>query len=318
MIFPTFYQKLATLEKYFVLGCSIGKMVDVVEKMDGELAKYSDEWFNELYLKYGSVEEAVRSYEDNLPISVANYHRLVTRYGLVKSAGRHVSLPETLHFFRLKAMKPGEPLERIYARMSPSFQTSLSTLHRIYQYMEKAIVRRYAAALIVSPVHDSEYILVGKEVFGNTRYGKNIGDFSIPMSFAKKDEPNFDSALRVLQQEVFAKHASCGQLTRKSELARTIIPADIEPFFHFDIVDVRVKVFKVNPPENYQQFSSFKLVEHSFTSLADFYFEKRVRVGVNEIIKLYGDYLHNPFTIKFPPYHVSSINALALAYLPVK
>lgn len=114
-----------------------------------EVKKYSDEWFNELYLKYGSVEEAIRRYEESLPISAANYHRLVAKYGLVKSAGRHVSLPETLHFFRLKAMQPGTPLERLYTQMPASFQTSLSTLHRIYQFMEKAVVRRYAAALII-------------------------------------------------------------------------------------------------------------------------------------------------------------------------
>src|SRR5690554_3181352 len=108
--------------------------------MASEHNKYSDRWFVELYLKYGSVEETIRSYPESLPISIANYHRLVKKYGLIKSAGRHVSLPETLHFFRLKALEPGAPLERVYKNMPPSFQTSLSTLHRIYQFMEKQAV----------------------------------------------------------------------------------------------------------------------------------------------------------------------------------
>ena len=187
------------------------------------IARYSDEWFVALYLKYGSVEEAIRSYPDSLPISIANYHRLVNRFGLVKSAGRHVSLPETLHFFRLKAMEPGTPLERVYKQMPLSFQTSLSTLHRIYNYIEKETIRRYAAALIITDGEDKQKVLLGDELTGNSRYGKKIGDSSIPMSFSKAEESDFDSALRVLQQEVFSDLALRGKLTYKSEFTRNIL-----------------------------------------------------------------------------------------------
>src|SRR3989344_7107525 len=147
------------------------------------MQKFSDAWFTELYLKYGSVEEAIRSYPDSLPISIANYHRLVNKYGLVKSAGRHVSLPETLHFFREKAFEPNTPLEKMYWRMPPSFQTSLSTLHRIYQYIERRAVRRHAAALVITSEENKESVLFGTEMFSNSRYGKRAGDRSIPMAF---------------------------------------------------------------------------------------------------------------------------------------
>src|SRR3990167_6902858 len=143
--------------------------------------KYSDEWFLDIYLRYGSVEEALKSYPENLPISAANYHRFIIKKGLVTSAGRHVSLPETLHFFREKALEPGQPLEKLYKKMSPSFQTSISTLHRVYQLVEEQAVRRYGTALIIPKVADENNILVGDEMFSNTRYGKKTGDLTIPM-----------------------------------------------------------------------------------------------------------------------------------------
>ena len=64
---------------------------------------YSEEFFLDLYFRYGSVEEVFNSYENILPISIAQFHRLVAKRGLVKSAGRHSSLPELLHFFKALA-----------------------------------------------------------------------------------------------------------------------------------------------------------------------------------------------------------------------
>lgn len=283
----------------------------------GEEKKYSNGWFLGLYLKYGSVEEAIKRHEDNLPISVANYHRLVKKYGLIKSAGRHVSFPETLHFFREKAFTPGTPLERIYTQMPPSFQTSLSTLHRIYQYMEKAVVRRHAVALIAT---SGGGILAGREVFGNSRYGKKVGDLSIPMSFAKEDENHVDSALRVLQQEIYSDLATRGELRENSDFVQNILPRNLEPIFYFDIVDVRVKVFEVNVPGDIP-FSSYKLTDHTFQNISSLLSQKaQVRAGVDEIVKLYEGYLHSPYTVKFPAHYLSAINSAAMAYesLPIQ
>lgn len=281
--------------------------------MDRENRKYSDEWFVELYLKYGSVEEALRRHDDILPISVANYHRLVKRYGLVKSPGRHVSLPETLHFFREKAFAKDEPLERVYRNMPPTFQTSLSTLHRMYQFMERQVVRRWAAALLITD-EQSGNILVGNEVFANSRYGKKVGDISVPMGFAKEDESDFDSALRVLQQEVFAKEASNGELGKKSSLTNLILPDGVVPMMYFDIVDVRVKVFSLSLPKFRPEFSSFKLVNHKFENPYVVSEDLSVRAGVDEIAKLYVNYCHTPEAIASPAHYVSHINEAALAY----
>lgn len=275
------------------------------------MKKYSDEWFVTLYLQYGSVEEAVRRYPESLPISIANFHRLVRKFGLVKSAGRHVSLPETLHFFRTKALEPGAPLERVYKQMPLSFKTSLSTLHRIYQYIEKQTVRRYAAALVI--VGTDQSVLVGNELTGNSRYGKKIGDVSVPMSFAKEDESNFESALRVLQQEVFTDFAKKGELSPKSRLTQDILPRDIEPLAYFDIVDVRVKIFSLVLPEHVNSFSSYKLSNHRFEDLS-IVDKSSLREGIEEILSIYSD--SQSYSASAPSYHVSAIN-LELAYRPI-
>lgn len=280
-------------------------------EFEGEIKKYSDEWFLSLYLMHGSVEEAIKRYPENLPISTAGFHRLVKKYGLIKSAGRHVSLPETLHFFREKAMEPGAPLERVYKGMPPSFQTSLSTLHRIYQYMERKAVRRHAAALIITSGGDKSSVLIGKEVFGNSRYGKRVGDISVPMSFAKKDEICADSVLRVLQQEVFSDLAAKGKLGRNSEIVRELVRGP-EPIYYFDIVDVRVGVYKLELDGLVRNFSSYKLIDHKFENIQNLDGE-RMRGGVSEMLSIYEDSLHNPYTVKFPLYHVSAINFIAMA-----
>lgn len=309
ILFHTSYQYLAKCQKIFELARLLGK----IEVMGAELLrKYSDEWFLSLYLMYGSVEESFRSYQEPLPISIANFHRLVKRYGLIKSAGRHVSLPETLHFFHKKAMSPGMPLERVYKQMPLSFQTSLSTLHRIYQYMEKNAVRRHATALIITPEEDNTQVLLGSEVFGNSRYGKRIGDYSIPMSFSKADEPNFTSVLRVLQQEVFSAIAQKGNLKATSPLAQELIEQNPEPIFYFDIVDVRVKAFHLSIPRNMEGWlRSYKLINHHFRSINDL--SLPLRAGVNEMVDIYSGHLYNPYTVKPIAYAVSSINQMSLA-----
>jgi len=277
-----------------------------------EIEKYSDKWFLSLYLMYGSVEEVFRSYPDTLPISTANYHRLIKRYGLVKSAGRHVSLSETLHFFRLKAMKPGMPLEVLYKSMPRSFQTSLSTLHRICHFMERNIVRRKATALLLIKDNNKNEILVGNEVFENLRYGKKNSGTSIPIGFSKKDELNFDSILRVLQQEVYTQLAISAKLGKNANLAKKIIPKNLQPIFYFDIVDVRVSVFLINIPPNMVEFSSYKLVNHRFESLGAIINGENIRTGVGEIVKIYEDYLSIQHTVKFPIQHVSFLNSKAV------
>lgn len=281
---------------------------------DIEFPKYSDKWFLNLYLKYGSVEETMRVYPESLPISPASFHRLVKKYGLVKSAGRHVSFPETLHFFRQKAFEPGKPLEKVYKKMPRNFQTSLSTLHRIYHYMEKKAVRRFGTALILTSENPYE-VLVGEEMFANTRYGKKVGDLSIPMGFSKKDERSAESILRVLQQEVFTNMAVHGELGFIKAVHKKLISPKEEPFMYFDIVDVRVAIYLLKvDASGLHGFSSHKLVNHRFINLNDLMFYQKARAGINEIVEGYKNYLENP--LEKPIYQVSKLNISAREMVP--
>lgn len=251
--------------------------------------KYSDEWFLDLYFKYGSVEEAMRNSDQLMPISHATYHRKVKSAGLIGSAGRHVSLPEVLHFFRMKALEPGTPVERLYKKMPHKFKTSLVTLHRIYNAVEKQIVRRHATVLLISDPSDKHRIVVGKETNSNSRYGKNVGDISVPTGFSKKDESNEESILRVLQEEFST------QLAIESKLKNYFEIKDISPFMTFDIIDVRLKVFHLVCPDELKDLkkcSSYKLNNHSFASVLDLGDKQNLRTGASEIIRGYIDYLN--------------------------
>lgn len=276
--------------------------------------KFSDEWFLNLYLKYGSVEEAISRHDEPLPISAANFHRLVNKYGLIVSAGRHVSLPETLHFFREKAFAPGTPLEKLYKQMPLNFKTSLTTLHRIYQLVEKSAVRRFGVALVITAESDSRQILIGQEATENSRYGKSVGDVSIPMGFSRPTESQKCSVLRVLQQEVFSSLASQGNLDLNSPLTKILIQKGLAPFAYFDIVDVRVSVYKILLPKLLEaHFKSHKLNNHKFVDLKDIN-KLKTRVGIGEILGIYEQYLYSSSGRQNTAHHVSSLNlSLALA-----
>lgn len=275
--------------------------------------KYSDKWFLDLYFRYGSVEEAIASHDEHLPISPANYHRLVAKSGLIKSAGRHVSLPETLHFFKEKALAPGLPLEKLYRNMHPSFQTSLVTLHRIYEHIERETVRRWGVALVITQ-SDRSGVLMGTEVGGNTRY-KKPGDLSIPMGFRKEDENPRHSIIRLLQQEVSTPLAISGQLIDGSRLVHQLVPNSPRPFMYLDIVDVRVSVYKLHIDSSLSQFfGSYKLTDHHFVSQeALIKKSKELRPGISEIISEYengsGRYVMTPAVC------MADINQELLAYV---
>jgi len=241
-----------------------------LENLEKKVKKYSDEWFLDQYFKYESVEEAFKSSKEHLPISVAQFHRIVAAAGVVKSPGRHVSLPEILHFFKQKALSPGTPIEKLYKKMPYDFKSSLATIHRIYKSIQNKTFRREAAALAL--LDSNNNILVGRETADNSKYGKRQGDWSIPMGFSKSDEQNYLSALRIAQHEVSNK--------------LNFIPKNIMPFMYFDLLDTRISVFKINLPENFdiQNCSSYRLSEHKFISKYELLNLKNTREGVKEII----------------------------------
>lgn len=236
--------------------------------------KYSDEWFLDLYMKYGSVEEAISHHEEYLPISPATFHRKVQKSNLVKSAGKQASLIEVLNFLEKKALSPNSPIEKIYKKMPLRFQTSLVTMHRIYFALKNSIVRREGVALVLTTESNPEKILFGFEE-------KLLGELTIPMGFCRKEEDSQTSILRILQQEVFANLAVNKKLNFDFD-------ENIKPFMFLDIADVRVKVFKlVIPNELLNQFSSYKLKNHHFLKLNNLLKTNNYRSGVFEILKAY-------------------------------
>ncbi len=253
----------------------------------GEFMRFSDRWFLNEYFIHGSVEASIAR-NDYLPISVANYHKLIRRYGVVGSAGRHTSLPEVLHFFREAALAPDTPLEALYKTMPASFKTSMVTLHRIYRNMEQEIVRRRGVALLVSPESDTTKLLVGQEIHGGNRY-KHAGDKTIPMGFAKKsiDESKTESIIRIMQQEVSVTNAINGRYAsnKNSALVDALHSQSLSPVVTVTILDVTVEAYRlVLSDELLTNLSSYKLSHFSFENAHDVPDLPSLRPGVSEIV----------------------------------
>ncbi|MBP7119375.1 hypothetical protein KBA63_04805 [Candidatus Woesebacteria bacterium] len=255
-----------------------------------EYLRFSDRWFMNEYFKHGSVEAAV-SNNDYLPISIANFHKLIKRAGIIGSAGRHTSLPEVLHFFREAALAPEMPLEALYRTMPTTFKTSMVTLHRIYNNIEREIVRRRGVALIISPEGDPNRILVGQETHGGNRY-KHAGDKTIPMGFAKKEteETTLESVLRILQQEVSVNKTIQGALRyqQQSDIVQYLSNEQMDPFVQVTILDVRVDVYRLILPEEFlTDLSSYKLYGFGFQTAQEIQLSDNLRPGVAEIVNIH-------------------------------
>ena len=59
-------------------------------------------------------------------------------------------------------------------------------------------------------------------------------------------------------------------------------------------------------------FTSYKLTNHRFDNILSIDTDN-LRVGIEEILGIYSEYLHSPYTVEYPTYSVSSINSLLLA-----
>lgn len=272
------------------------------EHLDRQYNKYSDAWFIDRYFRAGSVEAALAVEE--LPISVASYHRLIQKAGIVTSAGRHTSLPEVLHFFKMKALSPGAPLEEVYRSMPSSFQTSLMTLHRIYHHIEKSVVRRSGVALIIKG--KSGDILVAAERAENNRY-KLTGELTVPMGFSKDTDSSTTAILRILQQEVSTELASTVFATNGS-LFSELKNSALEPILNLQILDVQVSVYEISlPTDLFHNFSSYKLTNHQFIAPEILLEMENLRLGMKEIIyaHIYG---------AIPAIQISYLNQDLLAF----
>lgn len=244
------------------------------------------------YLKYGSVDEVLRLSRQSLPISYANYQKILDKWGIVKAAGPNSKLSEAVDFF-YKMVQEQVPLEKLYKKMPASFLTSAVTLYRVLSYIKEGITRRMGTALIIHPMGNDKKILAGIDVSTpRIELGKSYGSISIPMTFSRKRDSREDAILRVLQYEVFS------DLAVEKKIPKNIIPPRPKPFMFLDIADVRVEVFEIKLSQKLSGlkcFSSYKLEKFRYLDVNNINrYEKKkekFRAGIIEAIKGYSKYL---------------------------
>ena len=233
------------------------------------------------YLKYGSVDKVFTDFAHDTGVSYPHFHRILKRWGIIKSAGPQSRLAEAVYFLTALA-KDNLPLETLYKTMPPSLQISAVTLHRILSYVKRGLTRRRGTALIVSPESNLTLALIGRDISTpRPEIGKPFGSLSLPMTYSKRTESAQDSILRVLQQEVAATLSVARRLP-------SLIPDDPKVVVMIDIADVRVRTYQVIVPNRLiEKLDSYKLTDLTFMPLsqiaANAGLESSFRAGVPEI-----------------------------------
>jgi ADP-ribose pyrophosphatase YjhB (NUDIX family) len=194
------------------------------------------------YLALGSVDAVFNKHNWDLPISYSGFHRLIRRWGVVKSAGPNTKFSETVAFLEMLSANK-LPIEKAYKKLPPSFKTSAQTLYRVVSNVKRGLVRRVGTALVITTLDDENSLLVGKDVSApRLDFGKPYGSYSLPMGFSKKNESRQTSILRILQREVFSTRAVA------RDFPYEVIPVNPSPFMHLLIADVAVSVYHLQIP----------------------------------------------------------------------
>ena len=248
-----------------------------------------DKWLVREYFMCGSVDEVMRKHSFGLPISYANYQRILAKWEIVKAAGPNSQMNEILGFLT-KLVEKNVPFEYIYRNMPPSFKPSAATIYRILSYIKEGVTRRIATGLILTSGEGSK-ILVGEDVSTpRVELGKPFGAISIPMGFSRKRDSREEAILRVLQQEVFTEFAI-------EKTMPNIIPIRPKPFMFLDIADVRVEIFHLNLPRkvsSLKNFMSYKVANYKYLDIENEELlgklKEKFRVGVNEAIAGFKKY----------------------------
>jgi len=234
------------------------------------------------YFTHGSINKVFQKHHYSLPISFAGFDRVLSRFGVIKSAGPNSKLSESLYLLSFLASYK-IPLERAYHKFAPkTFQVSSNTLHRILHYTRLGLTRRQGVALIITSEDEPGRVLIGKDMSLADRNLGKIGDFSLPMGYSKIGEPPRDSILRVLQNEVFT------DLVISKKFPFEIVPEHIKPSMYVNIADICVSVYALEISSSLKKFSSFKIRDLKYrdiTALSDHSF----RAGVKEILEAYKD-----------------------------
>jgi len=243
------------------------------------------------YLKYGSVDEVFRKNNFDLPVSYANYQRILDRFGVVKAVGPNNKFSEAVDFLA-HMVKDNIPFEKLYKKMPPSYRTSVVTLYRILAYVKEGITRRTGCALVITPYNDTRRVVIARDISTpNIEFGKYWGNYTIPMGYAKKGATRLENIKRILQQEVFTENVIDGKFPD------FYTKDDVSPIMYIDIADVRVSVYHFQLPKELSKivnFSSYKLKDFIFMDakelLADSANKYALRAGVKEAI---GGYLRH-------------------------
>jgi len=250
-----------------------------------------NQWLVEQYFIHGSVDEVFRQNKHSIPVSYANYQRILDKWGVVKAAGPNSKLTESLEFLSHLAYE-NVPFEKLYKKMPHSFKTSAVTLYRVLSYVKQGITRRVGTALVITPYNSDKNFLIGKDVsISRLEVGKPHGSLSLPMGYSNKLDSKKDSIRRVLQQEVFTKQ------TINNQFPEIIIPNNPKPYMYLDIADVRVALYHLTLSKELsdsKHLSSFKLKNYRFenikvTKSKD---KRNYRAGVIEAINGYTKYLN--------------------------
>lgn len=241
------------------------------------------------YFQFGSVDKVLKKFQFDLPISYAQYQRVLDKFGVIKAVGPNGKFSEAVEFLSQMA-HDNLDFEKAKKSLPPSFATSASTLYRILSYVKKGVTRRTGVALLISPFNNHKKILIARDISTpNLQLGKNYGDFSLPMGYSKKSDNRQKNIKRVLQHEVFCKNVV------KRDFPEDVVPKDPEPFLYLDIADVRVSVFQISFPRGFDDeklFSSYKLEKYSFVEMNKILEGKiKTRSGVKEAVAGYRKYL---------------------------
>jgi hypothetical protein len=247
---------------------------------DGNTQEEFEKFLISEYFSCGSINKVFQKHHYSLPISFAGYDRVLTRYGVVKSAGPNSKLSESLYLLSFLASYK-IPLERAYHKFAPkTFQVSSNTLHRILHYTRLGMTRRQGIALIISRQDKQECVLIGKDMSLSDKNLGKIGDFSLPMGYSKIGESPRESILRVLQNEVFT------DMVISRQFPFEVVPEHIKPTMYVNIADICVSVYRLEIPSSLKKFSSFKIRDlkyRNINKLSKYSF----RAGVAEILDAY-------------------------------
>lgn len=263
-----------------------------------------DEFLISEYFRLGSIDRVLKHHHYSLPVSYASYHRVLIKFGVVKSAGPNSKLSESLYILSLLANYK-IPLEKIYRKFIPlSVKVSLNTIHRILHFVRLGLTRRQGVALLLESETEAGNFLVGNDISLNNSLLGNKGDISLPMGHSKTGEDAKQSILRVLQQEVFTNSVI------KRIFPADLLPNHLRPLMFIDIADIKVAVYhiKINPQLT---FSSFKLQNLHFAGKQEL-LGKKLRPGVRDILCAYSDIQAKSF--EEVPSLVSELNQEILAF----